>query len=73
MIELLHTDCMEYMKGVPDKFFELAIVDPPYGIGQDGQKLSICKRAKQNRRYHEKKNWDISIPNGEYFCELFRV
>ncbi len=33
MIELLNCDCMEYMKGVPDKFFDLAIVDPPYGIG----------------------------------------
>ena len=32
MIELLHTDCMEYMRGLPDKAFDLAIVDPPYGM-----------------------------------------
>lgn len=38
MIELLNIDCMEYMKNVPDKYFELAIVDPPYGIGEDGRK-----------------------------------
>ena len=33
MIELLNCDCMEYMATVPDKYFDLAIVDPPYGIG----------------------------------------
>ena len=33
MIELLNCDCMEYMAKVPDKYFDLAIVDPPYGIG----------------------------------------
>ena len=35
MIELLHMDCMEYMAGLPDKAFDLAIVDPPYGIGRE--------------------------------------
>jgi len=37
MIELLHCDCMEYMATVPDKYFDLAIVDPPYGIGAHKQ------------------------------------
>ena len=36
MIEILNTDCMEYMKGLEDNAFELAIVDPPYGIGESG-------------------------------------
>ena len=36
MIELFNIDCMEYMATVPDKYFDLAIVDPPYGIGMDG-------------------------------------
>jgi site-specific DNA-methyltransferase (adenine-specific) len=36
MIELLHIDCMEYMRSLPDKAFDLAIVDPPYGINMDG-------------------------------------
>ena len=38
MIELLNCDCMEYMATVPDKYFDLAIVDPPYGIGECGDK-----------------------------------
>ncbi len=32
MIELLHIDCMDYMKDIPDNYFQLSIVDPPYGI-----------------------------------------
>ena len=36
MNEVKLIDCMEYMKTVPDKYYELAIVDPPYGIGEDG-------------------------------------
>lgn len=37
MIEMLNCDCMEYMAGLPDKAFDLAIVDPPYGDGGGGQ------------------------------------
>ena len=48
MIELLNTDCMEYMKGLKDNAFELAIVDPPYGIGFDNK-----IRDKENL-----KRWD---------------
>ena len=66
-------DCMEYMKTLPDKAFELAITDPPYGIGIDGQKLSICKNPKHNRKQHAKKNWDSAIPDEQYFRELERV
>lgn len=56
-------DCMQGMKEFPDKYFELAIVDPPYGIGIDGQKLNINKKnPKHTRKEHEKKNWDASIP-----------
>lgn len=36
--EVYNTDCMEYMKSIPDKFFDLAICDPPYGIGEDWKK-----------------------------------
>jgi site-specific DNA-methyltransferase (adenine-specific) len=64
---------MEAMKEFPDKYFELAIVDPPYGIGVDGQKKSICKNPKHNRKEHIKKGWDSSIPEKKYFDELFRV
>lgn len=60
----LNIDCMEYMKTIPDKYFDLAVVDPPYGIGISSNPV---------RQAHEKKNWDKSIPSKEYFIELFRV
>lgn len=57
-------DCMEFMKSVPDKFYDLAIVDPPYGIGISSNPV---------RQQHNKKKWDNSIPNNDYFIELVRV
>lgn len=74
-IELLNIDCMEYMKTLPDKAFDLAIVDPPYGIGVDGQTETKNKKRnpKQNRKHHEQKKWDGDIPPEWYFLELFRV
>jgi site-specific DNA-methyltransferase (adenine-specific) len=70
MIELLHIDCMEYMKGVPDKFFELAIVDVPYGIGEATEQMYT--RHPSQRKY-KAKEWDNSSPSENYFDELFRV
>lgn len=55
---------MDFMKEFPDKYFELAIVDPPYGIGISSNPV---------RQAHDKKQWDNSIPNDEYFSELMRV
>lgn len=57
---------MEYMKGCEDNSFDLAIVDPPYGIGMDGG--SIGKSLE-----HKKKQWDKKPPEQEYFDELFRI
>ena len=57
-------DCMEGMKEIPDKYFDLAIVDPPYGIG-------ISKNPV--RQAHKKKQWDNNVPPSEYFKELARV
>ena len=49
-------DCMQGMKEFPDKYFELAICDPPYGIGIDGQKLNINKKnLKYSRKEHKKR------------------
>jgi site-specific DNA-methyltransferase (adenine-specific) len=63
---------MALMRRYPDKHFDLAIVDPPYGIGISGQKES--KRGKQSdRKHHEEKGWDGTIPPAEYFRELERV
>lgn len=72
-IEITNEDNMLLMARYPDKYFDLAIVDPPYGIGIDGQKKSINKNPKHNRKEHKQKNWDNSIPNKEYFLELQRV
>lgn len=68
-IELLHIDCMEYMATLPDKCFDLAICDPPYGIGIMKQWGS----EKFNYRQYDIKEWDNAIPHKEYFTELFRV
>lgn len=66
-------DCMDFMAQFPDKFFDLAIVDPPYGIGVDGQKLSINKNPKHSRKAHKQKEWDRGKPEKKYFEELERV
>ena len=68
-IELLNMDCMEYMKTVPDKHFDLAIVDPPYGINAGKMTLGKGKRKK----FTQGKDWDSGIPSEEYFNELDRV
>jgi len=71
-IEILNIDCMEYMATQPDNAFDLAIVDPPYGIGIDGQKEDI-KGKKSYRKYHKIKGWDTNIPPKIYFRELERI
>ena len=67
MIELFNIDCMEYMREQPDKAFDLAIVDPPYGIGRDGGETG------KHWKLYEKKYWDIKAPEKSYFDELERV
>jgi len=75
MLELngfYNMDCMEGMKQFPDKYFELAIVDPPYGIGaySDGT-MGGGVLAKQST--YKKTEWDFTTPETEYFLELKRV
>lgn len=70
MIELLNIDCMEYMSTLPDKAFDLAIVDPPYGIGINGA-VGGGKLAPVTQ--YAKKNWDKESPGTEYFSELKRI
>ena len=73
MINLILDDCMNVMKDYKDNHFDLAIVDPPYGINRSGQPETFTKKNKHKRKYFENKNWDNNIPNREYFDELFRV
>jgi site-specific DNA-methyltransferase (adenine-specific) len=72
-LDLRLGDCMEGMKTFPDGYFDLAIVDPPYGIGRDGQKETNTKNAIHRRRKWESKGWDAATPRPEYFDELRRV
>ncbi len=65
--EVFNMDCMEGMKSYPDKYFELAIVDPPFGIGENWKKDSNSPFKNHTTSY---KN---IIPGPEYFQELFRV
>lgn len=69
--EVKNMDCMEYMAQFPDKFFDLAVVDPPYGINMDGGVIGISRKA-QNKVY-TKKDWDTKAPDAAYFEELRRV
>lgn len=70
-IELHNVDCLPFMKQCEDKQFDLAIVDPPYGI--DWMKQIENPNTKANWKVHDKKDWDKNIPQQEYFDELFRV
>jgi site-specific DNA-methyltransferase (adenine-specific) len=63
-IEITNEDNMELMKRYPDNYFDLAIVDPPYGISISSNPV---------RQQHKKKNWDDEIPLEKYFNELKRV
>lgn len=63
-------DCMDLMKEFPDKYFELAIVDPPYGISINN---NMGRRKGDKHSEYKKVEWDSSIPNDDYFRELFRV
>ena len=67
-------DCIEGMKQYPDKFFDLAVVDPPYGLGKKLSKGSgKHKNSKFKTLYENSSQWDNEKPNKEYFDELFRV
>lgn len=66
-------DCMEGMKGFPDKFFDLAVVDPPYGIGEDGSKNHSRSKLAVSKNYKGFHGGDFEAPQQSYFDELFRV
>lgn len=69
MRDFFNMDCLEGMKNYPDKYFSLAIVDPPYGINADGGTGGFgCAKAR-----HYSSKWDATIPSKEYFDELKRV
>lgn len=77
-INIIHGDCMKYMKDMKDNEYDLALVDPPYGIGHDA--IGMSNRASNSpkfRGYSGKQfaggNWDSKPMSIEYFKELIRV
>jgi site-specific DNA-methyltransferase (adenine-specific) len=68
MIEILNMDCMDYMRDIPDNYFDLAVVDPPYGINVNKMNMGSRKTVKPTS-----KKWDESIPQQEYFDLLKKI
>ena len=66
--EVYLMDCIAGLKHYPDKYFDLAVVDPPYGI--DAGKMTM---GSGKHKFKKGKDWDAGIPTEEYFEELFRV
>jgi site-specific DNA-methyltransferase (adenine-specific) len=63
-INIYNEDCLPAMLKIKDKRFDLAIVDPPYGLNDF---------AQSDRKYYKKINWNDEIPKSEYFCQLKRI
>ena len=79
MISLIHSNCMDIMKNTPNNYYDLALVDPPYGIGdwtkkyvRHGCKKSGTLKYKKSNSSHSAK-WNNSTPNQRYFDQLIRV
>jgi site-specific DNA-methyltransferase (adenine-specific) len=71
-VRLINGDCVSYMKGLPDKCFELAVVDPPYGLERFN--AADGGNSKKIQSFGDSdKNWNNIKPTTEYFQELFRV
>lgn len=80
--EVLNIDCMEGMRGYPDKYFDLALLDPQYGIGESKRVQSRGIKVKQKNgtylyissgKKHAVKDWDLKRPDPAYFDEVRRV
>ena len=85
-ITITNEDNMQLMARYPDNYFELAIVDPPYGIGfdrenptmsagvrKDGTKRKMASWSNPKEKGYTKKDWDKETPSNEYWNELMRV
>lgn len=69
LLDIRLADCMDVMREFPDGHFDLAIVDPPYGIGN----FIPQNMSKTGRSISEKVNWNDSVPPPQYFSEVKRV
>lgn len=67
-------DCMEGMAQFPDKYFDLAVVDPPYGIGAGSKGFTNRNTANKNaEKFYRDNDWDKVRPTKDYFDELKRI
>ena len=73
MINSHNVDCMNFMRGLPDKAYDLAIVDPPYGINIADTTTGTVIRNKSDKDTLIRKAWDTNTPDADYFTQLFRV
>ena len=79
MNKIHHMDCLEFMKQVPDDYFDLVLTDPPYGISASkaswntDKKINRFKGQKAKASTYEKKEWDNNIPIKEIFDEMKRI
>ena len=76
--ETYNCDCYEYMRTLPDKYFDLCIADPPYGIAADARQQNRAGKqhgnaAAASRDYGTVQSWDLQAPAQEVFDEIFRV
>lgn len=76
LLDLRCMDCMDFLRDTADNAFDLAIVDPPYGIGasekNNVEEMKSKKSAAKSRRYGDQR-WDDAKPCQKYFTELKRV
>jgi len=73
-IEALNVDCMDYLATLEDNAFELAIVDPPYGVGAGSKGFINRNTANKNaEKFYRDNDWDKVRPTKEYFEELKRI
>ncbi len=71
-MKITNEDNMDLMARYPDNYFDLAIVDPPYGI--DASRMTMGKGSANDKKKHDtSKKWDLNTPDKEYFNELKRV
>ena len=66
-------DCMELMRQTPDKYYDLCIIDPPYGIGEDGSKNHTRGKLATAKNYKAYAGNDLNAPDADYFKELKRI
>ncbi len=71
MNKIHNMDCLEFMKQVPDNYFDLVLTDPPYGINMDGGNIGGNNLGKA--KDYVKKSWDMHPPSKEHFNELLRI